>query len=121
MGWGFRNSYPGGSTIRYASFTTERIASECAVTRAELRNDPADSSINTRRLLVTDARSIGVWSAFKARSSYFPGSLFSQDQSGLGGQKGRAPLLVWALSVGQPVKTLLTLDFRFESRLLNLC
>jgi hypothetical protein len=32
---GFRNSYPSGSTFRHPSFTTERIASECAVTRAE--------------------------------------------------------------------------------------
>jgi hypothetical protein len=76
--------------------------------------------LNPWRLLVTDARPVGVWSASKVQSSYSPGSLFSQDQSGLGGQKGRAPLLVWALSVRQPVKTLLTLDFRFESRLLNL-
>jgi hypothetical protein len=53
-----------------------RIVSGCAVTRPELRIAPAGSSINTRRLLVTDARSIGVWSAFKVQSSYSPGSLF---------------------------------------------
>jgi hypothetical protein len=32
---GFRNSYPSGSTFRYPSFTTERIASECAVIQAQ--------------------------------------------------------------------------------------
>jgi hypothetical protein len=52
------------------------IVSECAVARPELRIAPADSTINSRRLLVTDPRSIGVWSAFKAQSSYFPESLF---------------------------------------------
>jgi hypothetical protein len=30
---GFRNSYPSGSTFRYSSYATKRIASECAVIR----------------------------------------------------------------------------------------
>lgn len=32
---GFHNSYPSGSTFRCASYITERMASECALTREE--------------------------------------------------------------------------------------
>jgi len=43
VGWGFHNSYPSGSTFRYARYTTERIASECAVHSGGIRGDRANA------------------------------------------------------------------------------
>lgn len=54
---------------------TRLFSGECGVTREEL-DDPADSSVNASRLLVTDVRPAGIWPAVKSQSSYFPGSLF---------------------------------------------
>ncbi len=38
-------------------------------------------SVNSRRLLITNGRSVAVWSIFEALSSYFPGRPFSQAKS----------------------------------------
>ena len=70
-----------------------KVTSGCVVARPELRVVPAESSINTGRLLVTDARPVAARSAFKVQSSYFPGKGVSQEHSGLAGQKGCSPLL----------------------------
>ena len=71
------------------------VSKDLGVARPELRIAPAESSINARRLLVTDAGPVGVRSAFKAQSSHFPGRAF------IGPNPRKYPLILVSECVSQ--------------------